>query len=71
MTTPSDTPSDTPPATGPFTAAPHAKDTSAEPPTGPKAPNSQITRPTDHATRPGFRSPPNKNSKAQKPAKKK
>jgi len=56
-----------PPATGPFTAAPHARDTSADPvETGPKAPNSLLTRPTDHAARPGFRSPPNKHSKAQK-----
>ena len=55
-----------PPATGPFTAAPHAKDTGADPVTGPKAPNSLLTRPTDHAAKPGFRSAPNKNSKAQK-----
>jgi hypothetical protein len=55
------------PATGPFTAAPHAKDTSADPlDTGAKAPNSLLTRPTDHAAKPGFRSAPNKNSKAQK-----
>lgn len=55
------------PATGPFTAAPHAKDTSADPlATGAKAPNSLLTRPTDHAAKPGFRSAPNKNSKAQK-----
>lgn len=67
-TTPDPTP-ETPetPATGPFTAAPHAKDTSADPlATGAKAPNSLLTRPTDHAAKPGFRSAPNKNSKAQK-----
>lgn len=58
-------------ATGPFAAAPHARDASAEPDLGAKAPNSLLTRPTDHAARPGFRSPPNKNSKAQKAAKKK
>lgn len=57
-------------ATGPFAAAPKAKDTSAEPDLGAKAPNSLLTRPTDHAARPGFRSAPNKNSKAQKSAKK-
>ena len=65
-------PSDTPetPATGPFAAAPKARDTSADP--GPKAPNTLLTRPTDHAARPGFRSAPNQKSKAQKaPAKKK
>ncbi len=59
------------PATGPFSAAPHAKDTSADRDTGAKAPNSLLTRPTDHAAKPGFRSPPNKHSKAQKPARKK
>ena len=58
-------------ATGPFSAAPKAKDTGAEPDLGAKAPNSQLTRPTDHAARPGFRNPANKNSKAQLTAKKK
>ncbi len=55
------------PATGPFTAAPHARDTSADPlATGARAPNSLLTRPTDHAVKPGFRSAPNTKSKAQK-----
>lgn len=55
------------PATGPFAAAPKARDTSADPAeTGPKAPNSLLTKVTDHAARPGFRSAPNQNSKAQK-----
>jgi hypothetical protein len=69
-----DTPETTDPtanATGPFTAAPKAKDTGAEPDLGAKAPNSLLTRPTDHAARPGFRNPANKNSKAQLTAKKK
>ncbi len=35
------------------------------------APPSILSRPTDAAARPGFRSPPNKNSRAQQPAKKK
>lgn len=37
------------------------------PPTAaPTAPPGALTRPTDHATRPGFRSAPNTKSKAQK-----
>ncbi|MFZ5482261.1 MAG: hypothetical protein ACOZNI_36205 [Myxococcota bacterium] len=35
------------------------------------APTGILTRDTDHAARPGFRSPPNQKSKAQKAKKKK
>lgn len=35
------------------------------------APPGMLTRPTDYAARPGFRSPPNTKSKAQKAKKKK
>ena len=35
------------------------------------APTGQLTNAKDHAPRPGFRSPPNNNTKAQKPAPKK
>ena len=40
-------------------------------PSTPKAPPGMLTRPSDLTTRPGFRSPPNAKSKAQKAAKKK
>ena len=36
------------------------------PPEGHGRPPNILTRPTDHAARPGFRSPPNQKSKAQK-----
>lgn len=35
------------------------------------APPGMLTRPTDYAARPGFRSPPNQKSKAQKAKKRK
>lgn len=42
-----------------------------KPPTAPIAPPGPLQKPTDAAVRPGFRSPPNQNSKAQKPPPKK
>ena len=38
----------------------------AQAPTEHGRPQNILTRPTDHAARPGFRSPPNQKSKAQK-----
>jgi hypothetical protein len=43
-------------------------ETAPQTPTQGRPPNI-LTRPTDHATRPGFRSPPNQKSKAQKKSK--
>ena len=48
-------------------------DTSEKKPThsGPTAPPSILTKPTDHAVRPGFRNPPKKGTKVQRGGRKK
>jgi hypothetical protein len=48
------------------TDAPTEADSGAPKARPPKAPPGMLTRPTDHAARPGFRSPANARSKAQK-----
>lgn len=52
----------------PAEETPAAEALAAEPPKarGTVAPPSMLSRPTDAAARPGFRSPPNNKSKAQK-----
>jgi hypothetical protein len=59
------------PATDAPASEPAAETPAAPAPARTIAPTGLLTRPTDHAARPGFRSPPNANSKAQKNAPKK
>lgn len=59
-TEPTETPAEATEATD------EAASTTIQNPLGARGPQSILTRPTDHAVRPGFRNPANQKSKAQK-----
>jgi len=67
----SDDHSDAPPTQTDETEAEAETETEALAPALPLRQNNQFTRPTDLASRPGFRSPANSKTKAQKSSRKK